>query len=249
MTIDKDAAFPYANRPMPLDRVAEAFDLICSRIDAPCLNGHHLGHGVPARRVGIRELVELLPLLDVAGRDAVWRELTRLSREQGEPWPTIAIGVALPGLRTAAARLTRDCARDPEDLDAELVIAFYEALMNVHVNGPMVLATLRAKAYNQVRRTRYDAARYARRTVDLGVMPEPAAPAPGRHPDFVLADAVRAAVIDRREAELIGATRLQNTPLSAVASDLGMAVTTAWCRRKNAEARLIDWIKENQSSS
>ncbi len=218
-------------------------------LDAPRLNGHHLGHGVPTRRVSVRELVELLPLLDVAGRDAVWRELTRLAREQGEPWPTIAIGVALPGLRTAAAKLTRDCARDPEDLDAELVTAFYEALMSAHVSGPMVLATLRAKAYNQVRRMRYDATRYARRTADLGALPEPAASTPYRHPDFVLADAIRARVIDRREAELIGATRLQNTPLSTVANDLGMAITTAWCRRKNAETRLIAWIKENQSSS
>ncbi|GAA4616053.1 hypothetical protein GCM10023195_71160 [Actinoallomurus liliacearum] len=238
------------NRPTPLDRAAQAFGQICSRINAPTVDGRRIGHGVPRRRVNVRELVEILPLLEADGRDAVWRELVRLSREHGEPWPTIAIGIALPGLRTAAARLTRGYAGDSGDLDAELVTAFYEALRSADIGRHNVCGGLRAVAYNQVRRMRYGTVSYSARTVDLDALPESIAPVTRcGHPDMVLAKAVRAAVIDRREAELIGATRLEDLPLTTVAKKLGMAVTTAWCRRRSAETRLASWIKENDNES
>jgi DNA-directed RNA polymerase specialized sigma24 family protein len=250
VSVNSDAIFVNGNRPTPLDRAAQAFCEICSRTDAPTLNGRTLGHGLPPRRISVRELVELLPLLQPVARDVVWRELVRLVRASGEPWPTVAVGLALPGLRTAAARLVRDYSGDPEDLDSELVTAFYEALAEADIDGPMVCAKLRATAYNQVRRMRYGAMAYAARTRDLDTLPEPSlTPAWDGHPDFVLASAVNASVITREEAELIGASRLDGTSLSAVAQRLGLPITTAWCRRKSAEARLTAWIKEDKSSS
>ena len=248
MPVINDAAIWSGTRPTPLDRAAQAFGEICSRTDAPTLNGRALGHGLPARRVSARELVELLPLLEADARDTVWRELIRLAREAGEPWPTIATGLALPGLRTAAAGLVRDYDGDREDLDAELVAAFYEAAVDTDVSGPMICAKLRAMAYNQVRRTRYGAVTYATRTRQLDALPElPAAPRSG-HPDLVLAAAIRADIITREEAELVGASRLEGTSLSSVARRLGVPVTTPWCRRKAAETRLTVWIKEDENS-
>jgi hypothetical protein len=233
-----------------LDRAAQAFCEICSRADAPALNGRALGHGLPPRRISVRELVELLPLLGPVARDVVWRELVRLARASGDPWPTVAAGLALPGLRTAAARLVRDYNGDPEDLDSELVTAFYEALAEADIDGPMVCAKLRATAYNQVRRMRYGALAYAARTRDLDSLPEQSLTRlQVGHPDFVLASATHADVITREEAALIGASRLEGRSLSAVAERLGIPVTTAWCRRKSAEARLAAWIKEDKSSS
>lgn len=244
-----DAITWNGNRPTPLDRAAQAFGEICSRADAPTINGRVLGHGLPARRVSPRELVELLPLLRPDARDTVWRELIRLARRVGEPWPTIATGIALPGLRTAAASLVRDYDGDREDLDAELVAAFYEAVVDAEVSGPMICAKLRAMAYNQVRRMRYGAVTYATRTRELDALSEPhAAPRPYGHPDLVLAAAVRADVITREEAELVGASRLEGTSLSSVARRLCVPVTTAWCRRKAAETRLTAWIKKDENS-
>jgi hypothetical protein len=248
MPVINDAITWNGGRPTPLDRAAQAFGEICSRTDAPTMNGRALGHGLPARRMSARELVELLPLLEPDARDTVWRELIRLAREAGEPWPTIATGIALPGLRTAAASLVRDYDGDREDLDAELVAAFYEAVVYADVSGPMICAKLRAMAYNQVRRTRYGAVTYATRTRQLDALPEPPAAPRHGHPDLVLAAAIRADVITREEAELVGASRLEGTSLSSVARRLSVPVTTAWCRRKAAETRLTVWIKEDENS-
>lgn len=162
----------------------------------------------------------------------------------------IALGLALPGLRTAAAKLTRTWGGGSEDLDAELVAAFLEALAGAEVSGPNLCANLRTRAYNQVRRMRYGAIRYAVRNISLEQIPEQAiSPSSSGHADLVLADAVRAGVINRREAELIGATRLEGRPVRAVAERLGVAITTAWCQRKSAEARLAAWIKDGKTSA
>jgi hypothetical protein len=236
------------NRPTPLDRVAQAFAETCARADAPILSGWAIGHGLPSRAISARELVEVLPLLEPTARDAVWRELIRLARHVGEPWPTIATGIALPGLRTAAGRLVRDYDGDPEDLDAELIAAFYEAIAHAEVDGPMICAKLRATAYNQVRRMRYGATTYAIRTRGLDALPRGCATAaPCGHPDLVLAASVRAGVITCEEAELIGDSRLEKASLSSVAKRIGMPPTTAWCRRKAAETRLAAWISEHES--
>jgi hypothetical protein len=238
------------NRPTPLDRVAQAFAEICARTDTPTVSGRAIGHGLPPRAMCARELAEVLPLLESQARDAVWRELIRLARDVGEPWPTIAIGIALPGLRTAAGRLVRDYDGDPEDLDAELVAAFYEAIAHAEVDGPLICARLRTTAYNQVRRMRYRATTYATRTRGLDTLPQACAtPAPCGHPDLVLATSVRAGVITREEAALIGESRLEKTPLSSVARRIGMPPTTAWCRRKAAETRLAAWIKEDENQA
>jgi DNA-directed RNA polymerase specialized sigma24 family protein len=243
-----DAIIWNGARPTPLDRAAQAFAEICARTDTPTVSGRAIGHGLPPRAMSARELIEVLPSLEAEARDAVWRELIRLVREVGEPWPTIAIGIALPGLRTAAGRLVRDYDGDPEDLDAELIAGFYEAIANATVDGSMICAKLRAAAYNQARRMRYGATTYAARTRQLATRSQPA-PASSGHPDLVLAASVRAGVITRQEAELIGGSRLEKTSLSSVARRLGVPVTTAWCRRKAAETRLAAWIKDDANQA
>jgi hypothetical protein len=239
----KDVVFFDGDHPTPLDRVAQAFAGICGQMDAPAVNGRKIGHGLPGRPVSAGELVEVLPLLDQDGRDAVWRELIFLTRTRGEPWATIAAGIALPGLRTAAAMLTAGHRVDPEDLDAELVTAFYEALHAIDRCGPLVCARLRERAYNQARRIRYGTVGYAIRIIDTDEIPESAAPPePWGHPDFVLADAVAAGVITRAEAGLIGASRLEGRALSAIAKVVGCSQPTAWRHREAAEKRLAEWI-------
>lgn len=164
MSVNSDAIFVNGNRPTPLDRAAQAFCEICSRADAPTINGRPLGHGLPPRPISVRELVELLPLLQPVARDVVWRELVRLVRASGDPWPTVAVGLALPGLRTAAARLVRDYSGDPEDLDSELVTAFYEPSL-----GPTSMAPWSVRSCER---------RPTTRSAGCGTAPWPTRPAP-----------------------------------------------------------------------
>ena len=73
---------------------------------------------------------------------------------------------------------------------------------------------------------------------------------PWDHPDYVLARAVRAAVIGPEEALLISATRLDEVRLGTVADHLGVPVTTAASWRRHAEQRVaaaihagdLDWV-------
>lgn len=67
-------------------------------------------------------------------------------------------------------------------------------------------------------------------------IPPPVAPG---HPDFVLARAVRAGVITRHEADLIGRSRLERVPMQAIADELGVSHSWACRLRKAAEARLV----------
>lgn len=67
-------------------------------------------------------------------------------------------------------------------------------------------------------------------------------PSPGGHPDLVLADAVAAGVITAPEAALIGRTRLESTPLVAVAARMGRPVGAVTMQRLRAEMRLVDYL-------
>jgi hypothetical protein len=59
------------------------------------------------------------------------------------------------------------------------------------------------------------------------------------HPDFVLARAVRAGVITVEEADLIGRSRLEGTPMRRIAAARGISPSWACRLRKDAETRLV----------
>jgi hypothetical protein len=61
---------------------------------------------------------------------------------------------------------------------------------------------------------------------------------PWDHPDWVLARAVAAGVLDRTEATLIGATRLEDIPLADAAAALNVDPTVAASWRHRSEVRL-----------
>jgi len=66
-----------------------------------------------------------------------------------------------------------------------------------------------------------------------------APPALWQHPDFVLARAVRTAVITAAEADLIGATRLEEVAVAAYAARVGKTAKAVYKARDRAEARLV----------
>jgi hypothetical protein len=71
---------------------------------------------------------------------------------------------------------------------------------------------------------------------------------PWDHPDLVLARAVAVAVLDRDEATLIAATRLDNQTLAGMAAKLGISAQTASDWRAKAEQRLVEAINGGELS-
>jgi hypothetical protein len=93
-------------------------------------------------------------------------------------------------------------------------------------------------------RARYAHDAYAVRHVSLTAVADHAAapPRPYGHPDLVLADAIAKGVINAREAELIGGTRIDKQSLKHVAAQLDIPYQTAKWQRRQAEPRLVDAI-------
>lgn len=227
-------------RPGPLDELEQAFDLLCRGPRQPAVNGRLFGPPMPQRLVTAGELRGLMPRLPRTVQDAVWTELVNRARSRGPTWIVVAAGLALPGLRTAAQRVTRGFTGDRDDLDADLLCAWVEALNSLDIVQPAVCGRLRESAYRAAMRSRYAHDQYAMR--NRGAPDESvtghAPPRPWGHPDLVLADGIAQEVITQAEAELIAATRLEGHSLKRVAARLDVPASAARERREDAEQRL-----------
>ncbi|GIF59262.1 hypothetical protein Air01nite_53570 [Asanoa iriomotensis] len=204
--------------------------------------------GLPDR---IIPLDELRTALLVAGtghqvRDAVWRELVVRARRDGPAWRVAAVGMAMPGLRRQAGLLAAGWHGDTHDLDAELLVGFMERLATVDLGEPRVCGRLIDAGVRAARKIRD-----AESDTMLIRSGEPGSVLPIRpwdHPDLVLARAVATAVIDREEARLIAATRLDDYTLVRVAAELGISPQTASDWRARAEKRLQRAIGDGELS-
>jgi hypothetical protein len=65
-------------------------------------------------------------------------------------------------------------------------------------------------------------------------------PPPYGHPDLVLARAVAVGVLTVEEADLIGATYLEDVMVAEYAERIGVSRWTVYKRRRAAEARLVE---------
>ena len=70
----------------------------------------------------------LHPATSPAARNSVWAELVRRARGGDPAWVVGLAGVAMPGLRRAAASLSAGWRGDTEDLQAEILTGFLAAL-------------------------------------------------------------------------------------------------------------------------
>ncbi|MCI0688538.1 MAG: hypothetical protein L0Y54_15070, partial [Sporichthyaceae bacterium] len=114
----------------PLDSAEAAFRLLADGPGALALHGRRLGCGLPQRWIPLDQLAQIVnragcsPLL----RQAVWQRVV-LRAQSGDPqWVVAAVGIALPSLRAACAKLAVDFPGDPQDLDAEVLLGFLAAL-------------------------------------------------------------------------------------------------------------------------
>ncbi|MBN1172665.1 MAG: hypothetical protein JXA67_10875 [Micromonosporaceae bacterium] len=231
------------NADAPLDVAGTTFRLLTTGPKPLTVDGAALGHGLPRRPIVLRELASILmhPSCDFAASDAAWRLLVDLARTAGPAWVIGAVGVALPGLRSASWRLNRTFTGD---VQAELLAGFVAALTCVDIGEPRVAQRLCSAALVAAR-ARLRAVEPARTEVATHAPSSAPPPAPGGHPDFVLARAVRAGVISGFEAELIGATRLEDTPIAEYATRVGISRWAAYKTRARAEERLVAAIRAN----
>jgi hypothetical protein len=221
----------------PLDVAETTFRLLTTGPEPLSLDGAEIGHGLPARSIPLHELAAILmhPSCSYTASDAAWRQLITRARTAGPAWVVGAVGVALPGLRAAAKRLSRT---HTGDVQAELIIGFLTALNEIKPASPQVAQRLCSAAFVEARR-RLRAAEPARVDVSGPAPGSAAPPALWQHPDFILVRAVRAGVITVFEATLIGVTRLEDVPVAEYAARVGKTAKAVYKARDRAEARLV----------
>jgi hypothetical protein len=210
----------------PLDAAEKAFTLLAEPPSQVPFDARGFD-GLPDRILPLDELRRLLLAAgtDQTVRDAVWRELVIRARRDGPAWRVAAVGVAMPGLRRQAGLLAAGWHGDTHDLDAELVVGFMECLARVDLDQPRICGRLLEAGVRAARKVRE-----AQSDTMLIRSGEPGAVLPIRpwdHPDLVLARAVAVAVLDRDEARLIAATRLEHDTLARVAAQIGISAQTA----------------------
>ncbi|TCO49686.1 hypothetical protein [Actinocrispum wychmicini] len=229
--------------PNALDIARDTFSLLVTGPDPVSLNGR-LYPGLPDRRLPLDEVRDRLLARQCpqATRDAVWAHLVLRARTDSPTWTLAAVGVALPALTTAAARLSKRFAGDPGDVHAEVLRGFLTAVATVDLRRPRIMVRLRWTAY----RSGYAALAEALGgpiPVALGYRSAPPHP-PWGHPDLVLARAVADGVLTRTQADLIGITRLESLSLADWAAARNMTVWAAYKMRERAEARLLRYLRD-----
>jgi len=203
----------YKRSASPLDSVDFAFRALTEGPAPLAVNGRRISNELPQRRIPLDELKQVLLRASTSPtvRDAAWAHLVRSARRDGAPWVVGAVGVALPGLRRAAGRVTRGYRGDTADIDAEVLTGFLAALHTVDLARPKIALRLCWAGYRAGARLRYADAAFASRPTEAVASVAP--PRPWGHPDLVLADAVAKRVITAGQAELIARTRLEDLEL------------------------------------
>lgn len=217
----------------PFDVAATAFRLLTTGPGPLSVDGVTIGGGLPARSIALSELAAILmhPSCGYATSDRVWRLLITRARTDGPAWVVGAVGVALPGLRPAAYRLRHFSG----DVQAELLTAFVTALRCLPLAGPRVAQRLLSATFTAAR---------AVLRADKPIRTSGPVQATGtRHPDFVLARAVTAGIITAAEADLIGATRLEDVPIADYAQRVGKTPKAVYKARDRAEGRLVAAVR------
>jgi len=228
---------------LPLDAVRDVFALL---VDGPrplSVDGR-IFPGLPDRLVPLDELRASLMRRSCPAqtRDAVWAHLVTRSRREGGAWTVGCVGVALPGLARTAGWMAARYRGDRWDVHAAVVTGFLHGLATVELSEPRIAYRL----WWTARRAGLDAvaeALNAPAPVESGFRSAAPRP-PSGHPDFVLADAVAEGVISAVEADLIGATRLEEVSVTVWAAGNAVAQWAAYKMRSRAEQRLAGYLAD-----
>jgi hypothetical protein len=208
---------------------------------------------LPAGLVTARPGVPDLPVDEVRARLAhpgvpagvrarVWGEVVRRFRERGEPWATVAVGLAVPGLRRALARLPGLAELDRAALERAALAAVGEELAAVDAADPEIGVRLIRAGELAGHRLVHAALRERRRAA--GARAADALSLPGAARAYAVVErAVGAGVLSPAEGELITRTRLDGERVAAVAARQGISSRQLCVRRAVAERRLTEALR------
>ncbi|MBG0824888.1 hypothetical protein HS048_29760 [Planomonospora sp. ID91781] len=224
---------------LPLDVAERAFRLLMAGPEPLSVDGVALGLGLPARPIPLDELRAILlhPSCGRVTRDEVWRHLVTQARTHRGAWMVAAVAVAMPMLRRLARGLSERITREREDLEADVLTCFMEALGRV--NLVWTHPTLRLARLTQAAVLRAHPADEPQAVPEPDPVGESSLAYPDGHVDLLLAGAVRQKVITADMAELLGVTRMENIPLSVYCRRHGLDYWATLKRRQRAEARLV----------
>ncbi|GAA0406001.1 hypothetical protein Acor_41020 [Acrocarpospora corrugata] len=247
-SVDSDTVPPVPFRPsssLPLDVAQHAFDLLMAGPEPLSIDGAELGVGLPARLIPLHELRAILlhPACSRTTRDEVWRHLICQARTHRKAWMVAAVALALPMLHRLTKSLTSKITADREDLEADVLACYMEAVVRVNLTWSHPVLRLSRLTQFAVLRA------HATQQPELLTVPElgegeQALSYPAGHADLLLAGAVASGVITAEEAELIGLTRLENIPLSTYCRSRGLLYCTILKRRQRAEAALYQALMD-----
>jgi hypothetical protein len=230
----------------------DAFELLVTRPAPLVFDARGLsGTGIPAGMVPLDELRDLLVRRVVNGPavDVVWRRLVFQAREWGPEWVVGAVGVAAPGLRRLAARLSTGRAHLVEDIESEVVAGFLAALRgasSVDLDAPRLWLQLMWAAWRAGHRVT-QVPEFAELPPEL--VAGSSTPHVGYgHPDLLLGRAAVLGVISAQDAELIGETRLGGVLVEALAGEYGVSPAALRMRRSRAERRLLRALRRGELS-
>lgn len=164
------------------------------------------------------------------------------AREGDEDAFLLLVGLYLPTFR----RLRRDigvCLLEEEDLEAEMLAGFWEALSDARSLARNPASALfhgpQHRAWKAVAQ-----AGHRRRWIDE-LEDGPCLESPDdREAIRLVEQAVEAGVLEGNEAALILATRVSQEPVAELAQDSGERRDSLSRRRKRAERRLAEWLAE-----
>ncbi len=223
------------------DVASKAFWLLVTGPNPIAIDGR-VFDGFPDRLVPLNEVRRrlLAARRTDAMRDQVWAHVIERARAERGAWTVGCVGLALPGLITAAARLVGPYAADPADVYAAMLAGFLEELARIDTGKPWIMQRLQAAARAAgIRVIREELDRPT--PVDERFRSEPP-PAPWGHPDLVLARAVADGVITAAQAEMIGATRLEEISARDYAAAHGINYDTFLRTRLRAERKLVAYL-------
>ncbi|GII96295.1 hypothetical protein [Sinosporangium siamense] len=223
----------------PLDVAERSFALLMHGPRPLSVDGAELGHGLPARTIPLNELRAILlhPACDRTTRDEVWRHLVTQARTHRGAWMLAAVALALPMLRRLVKALGEKVTAEREDLEAEVLACYMEALDRVKLAWPHpVLRLSRLTQFAVIRN--YSAERPELLSDPDQDVDRQTLTYPTGHADLLLTQAVRQSIITPEMAEVIGLTRLENIPLSVYCRRRNLLYCAVLKRRQRAEAAL-----------
>jgi hypothetical protein len=227
----------------PLDVLDRSFRLLVCEPAPLALDGHTVGHGLPARMIPLDVVRSLLlhPSVGFDTRDAALTWLVQQAQAEGGAWLVGLAGVLLPGIGRRVYPLCRAFPRLAHDLEAEALTALVQAARGWQLGEDRVATRLVWAAARGAHRLLRRETTVQDREASVGLQLEPP-PRPPAHSDLLLAQAVRVGVLAPVDAELIAATRVEEVPLRQLAGRWGVGYEALRKRRYRAETALARWL-------